>query len=71
LSAGPLKQATVSGGTTENPPTVFSHYLDIKRHNKVLQKEAIPPIGGGEVAHTKLLKTIDYQEDTFNLDLLE
>jgi hypothetical protein len=39
LLSRPLKKTNISGGTTEKPPIVFSHYLDIKRHNRVLQKE--------------------------------
>lgn len=70
LSAGGIKQAIACAEATKKQPSLFSHYLDIKRHNKEMKKDMYPQ-AVGEIAYTKLLITMDYQQGTFNLALLE
>lgn len=39
LSAGVIKKKVVEGDTTKNKPSLFSYYLDIKRHDREMKRE--------------------------------
>ena len=70
LSTWFIDQASTSGEDIEKKPSLFSHYVDIKRHNREMKNDMYPQVVG-EMTQTKLLTTLDYQHGTFNLDLLE
>lgn len=39
LSTGVIKKTIVEGEGTKNKPSLFSHYLDIKRHDREMKME--------------------------------
>jgi hypothetical protein len=60
-----------TAGPLDKSPSLFPQYMGIKRKNYDVKKEIYPQEWGKNMAQTKVIYSIDYQQGTFNLVILE
>jgi hypothetical protein len=71
LTSTESSHTSTTAGPLDKSPSLFSQYMDIKRKNQDIKKEIYPQAWGENMAQTKVLYVVDYQQGTFNLAILE